>query len=251
MRSGASIARRSSYGAILLLTLLISACSRKESSPEHPEHSTPPPLLSKKVYDTARLFNGITLKSSLEGTPSQETSLHLEADPSSYQIQLELHLQVPKPASTSAEVLAATPELGDLLPNLEALLENSEPSPSFETLFAYKEKKLRANLETLQTLLPRDTLYDCQTILNLQNPDTSRGAILIQALMNVNTDGSDGDRNLPVEKAALFFQPQTNYRWPKASKHPNPFLHTAVEQIAGLAKRKALTSRKNWLRRRP
>jgi hypothetical protein len=49
--------------------------------------------------------------------------------------------------------------------------------------------------------------------------------------MNVNTDGSDGDRNLEIEKLSSFYQPQTNYRWPKKGDRPNPCLKEAEERV--------------------
>ncbi len=222
------------YAGLILLLTLGCGCAKKAPSPEPPPHPSPPPvpLIPRKIYDTARLFSGITLKSSVETTSSDTTSLHLAEDADSYQLTLTLHFCLPKPASTAEELLSATPELGSLLPDLGLLLQGEIISPDFAMLFAHKEKNLRANLEMLQKLLPSDTLYDCQTILNLQNAKTSRHAILIQALMNVNADGSDGDRNLEVEKLSAFFQPQTNYRWPKTTEHPNPWLHDTEQHLA-------------------
>jgi hypothetical protein len=49
--------------------------------------------------------------------------------------------------------------------------------------------------------------------------------------MNVNTDGSDGDRNLEIEKLSSFYQPQTNYRWPRRGDRPNPCLKEAEERV--------------------
>lgn len=231
-----SLRRRvlTSTGACVLLLLfsLTLGCSKKEAPSLATPSPTPIPLIPRKSYETARLFNGITLKSSVESTPSGESSLHLEKQPESYTLQLELHLLVPTPATTATNLLAATPELAELLPHLDDLLTNATASPDFATLFTHKEKNLRANLNTLQRLLPLDTLYDCQTILNLQNSSTSRRALLIQALMNVNADGSDGDRNLDPDSHSAFFQPQTNYRWPKATAHPNPCLHDTEQRLS-------------------
>ena len=142
-----------------------------------------------------------------------------------------MRLQIPKPATTTGDLLAATPELAGLLPTLDQLLTNATASPDFESLYSYKEKNLRANLNTLQRLLPIDTLYDCQTILKLDTPLAARRIILIQALMNVNADGSDGDRNLDVDSHSAFYQPQTNYRWPKVTEHPNPCLRDTEERL--------------------
>ena len=230
------IARRNSLidgaGWSLALLMLASGCSKKQPAQPSSSHPTPTPFIPRKAYDTARIFNGITLKSSVEATQSDHTSLHLEPIPDSYELQLDLHLQVPKPAVTATDLLAATPELGGLLPDLDQLLQNATASPDFAALFDHKEKNLRANLGVLQKLLPRDTLYDCQTILNLQHPRSFRTALLVQALMNVNSDGSDGDRNLDTEKNSAFFQPQTNYRWRKKTERPNPCLQDTERHLA-------------------
>ena len=223
-------------GWSLALLLLASGCSKRQPPPS-PSHPTPTPFIPRKSYDTARLFNGITLKSRVETTQSDHTALHLEPRSDSYELQLDLHLQVPKPAVTATDLLAATPELGSLLPDLDQLLQNATASPDFAALFDHKEKNLRANLGMLQKLLPRDTLYDCQTILNLQNPTNSRHALLVQAIMNVNSDGSDGDRNLETEKNSAFFQPQTNYRWAKKTVRPNPCLRDTERHLAEIEKK--------------
>ena len=219
------------WSLVAFLTLF-SGCSKKETPAPPPAHPTPTPPIPRKIYDTARLFNGITLKSSVESIQSDHTALHLEPRSDSYELQLDVHLQVPMPATSLTDLLAATPELDTLLPDLDRLLQNVTPSPDFATLFDHKEKNLRANLGMLQKLLPRDTLYDCQTILNLQNTQNSRRALLIQALMNVNADGSDGDRNLETEKNTPFFQPQTNYRWLKKTGRPNPCLKDTEQHLA-------------------
>jgi len=222
----------------LLIVILVVWWARKSRPlPTPPPSPTPAPvqLLPRKDYNTARLFNGIWVKSLLKSTPTNATALHLEGEPDSYQLQLELHLRIPKPAITQADLLDASPELDTLIPHLDQILQQASASPDFETLFEHKEKNLRSNLTILQRLLPRDTIYDCQTILDLEHPETKRHALLIQALMDVNADGSDGDRNLPVGKLSAFFQPQTNYRWPKVDpSHPNPWLHETQKQLASL-----------------
>jgi len=233
MRDSLCVITKRGAGVLLLLLSLTLGCSKQETPKGKPSPTpTPLSLLPRKEYETARLFNGILVKSSVKVTPSEESALSLEKRSESYTLELTLRLQVPAPATTATNLLAATPDLAELLPNLDSLLTNASASPDYATLFDYKEKNLRANLNTLQRLQPLDTLYDCQTILNLQNPTTARRALLIQALMNVNTDGSDGDRNLDLDSSSAFFQPQTNYRWPKASAHPNPYLKEIERRLS-------------------
>ena len=67
-------------------------------------------------------------------------------------------------------------------------------SPLFQELYDIKVRTLRENLVRLDQLLSRHNFYDCQTILRLRHPETKRDAILLQADMDVDADGSDSDR---------------------------------------------------------
>ena len=220
----------------VMVLLLLDGCSKKQPSKQefgHPTPSTSPiPTLPRKNYDTAKLFNGISLKSSVDCTPSQTTALSALLNSNSYKMDINLHVQWPKAATSLPDLQAATPEIAELLPALNSLLSNAVPSPDFGELLDRKEKSLRNNLGQLQHLPYRDSLFDCQTILDLNHPATSRRALLIQAIMNVNTDGSDGDRNLPLDRLSLTYQPQTNYRWSKKTDRPNPCLREEISQLA-------------------
>ena len=222
----------------LILAVVPISCSKKQRSYQENGHPTPVPVLPRKNYDTAKLFNGISLTSGVDCASSQETALGALSDSNTYKMDINLHVQWPRPATTLSDVQAATPEIVDVLPNLGALLQGVTASPDFASLLANKEKSLRANLTTLQRLPYRDSLFDCQTILNLRNPISSdtpnatRTALFVQAIMNVNTDGSDGDRNLVIDKLSPTFQPQTNYRWPKTGAHPNPCIREFEARLA-------------------
>jgi len=210
--------------------LILPACSKKKESPP-----APPPVLARKNYDTARLFNGASLKTSVNCGQGTTTTLETITETNSYEADITLHVRWPAAATNSAGILAATPELGTLLPSLSRLLEGAVPSPDFAGLLERKERSLRANLSQLQKLPYRDSLFDCQTILNLKHPETGRRVLFVQAIMNVNTDGSDGDRNLAIDRLSSTYQPQTNYRWPKTGSHPNPCLRDAEAHIALLS----------------
>jgi len=216
----------------LILTLTTQGCSKKQPAKQEVGHPTPVPVLSRKNYDTSKLFSGIIIKSSVEGSPSQETAMEAVADSNSYKMDINLHVQWPKAATTTSELQAATPDILGLLPSLDTYLTNAVPSPDFALLLNHKEKSLRNNLGQLQHLPYRDSLFDCQTILDLRNPKTSRRALFVQAIMNVNTDGSDGDRNLTIDHFSPTFQPQTNYRWGKKTDRPNPCLRESLSQLA-------------------
>ena len=221
----------SKLGILCLLGSLLFAgfgCSKQPSAKSQPSI----PYLPRKNYDTARLFNGIFLKSSVVCTNSPRTALATVADTNSYQLDITLHVDWPQAATTANDLTAATPVLSTLLPNLDQLLSGVAPSPAYAELLRHKEHSLRVNLVSLQRLPYRDSLFDCQTILDLHNTNSSRSALLVQAIMNVNTDGSDGDRNLQIDKLSSTFQPQTNYRWEKTGSRPNPCLKEAESRLA-------------------
>jgi hypothetical protein len=221
---------RGSCAALLLAALLSPGCSKKPKETKQSSHPEKQSVLPRKNYDTAKLFNGVSLKTSVTCAQGSATTLETIAETNSYAADLSLHVQWPAPATNPAAVLAATPELAGLLPDLLGLLDRAVVSPDFAALLEHKEKQLRANLAQLQKLPYRDSLFDCQTILNLGNG--SRHALLVQAIMNVNTDGSDGDRNLTIDRLSSTFQPQTNYRWPKSGTHPNPCLRETDSRTA-------------------
>ncbi len=226
--------RRTAILSLLALTSFQASCGKRDREPKTEEKPKQIPVLPRKSYDTAKLFNGITLRSTVLGDPSELTAIQAAADTNSYRLDINLKVAWPKAATSVPDLSAATPELPSLLPDLGSLLHEVTPSPDFAKLLENKERNLRANLSTLQRLPYRDSLYDCQTILELSARKTGRQALLVQAVMNVNTDGSDGDRNLEIEKLSTLFQPQTNYRWAKSSAHPNPCLAEAEKRLAGL-----------------
>jgi hypothetical protein len=200
---------------------------------EVPETPTPaptptrPPVVTGKL-DTARLFNGITLHSTVETTPGADAATE-RIQPESYVLDLKLLARVPTPNKTIEELAKISPQLPTLLPALSSMLPTDPVSPLFTQLYDTKVKKLRENLGRLDLLLSRHNFFDCQTVLQLQHPETHRKALLFQADMDVDADGSDSDR-LPVGTGApTNFKPATSYRWDKKTNVPNPYL-AATEQ---------------------
>ncbi|MBX9742818.1 MAG: glycoside hydrolase family 75 protein [Chthoniobacterales bacterium] len=194
--------------------------------------------LPRGSYDVLKMANGATVEASVKVLQNTNSALTAASFPEAYALQLTLHLAIPTPATTMEELCAATPELPAALPALKSMLpepsanQERKASPFYTILFNHKIKTLEAQLAHLGQLPSRDTLYDCQTILALTNKETQANALLVQAIMNVNADGSDGDRNIPLEKLSSCYQPQTNYRWPKASPHPNPNVTDIEAQVA-------------------
>jgi hypothetical protein len=104
-------------------------------------------------------------------------------------------------------------------------------SPLFAELYNTKIRMLRENLARLDLLLSRHNFFDCQTVLQLQHPQSHRRALLLQADMDVDADGSDGDR-MPVGTGApTNFKPFTSFKWAKKTPAPNPYLAATEERL--------------------
>ncbi len=206
--------------------------------------ATRPPVIGGKL-DLPRLFNGVTLRSELETMPGRAASDE-RVDPLSYVLDLKLKARVPTPNRSMEELAKVSPELGNLLPGLGALMTPENVSPYFAQLYETKVRELRENLSRLDALLSRHNFYDCQTVLSLRHPETKRRALLFQADMDVDADGSDGDRVPAGNGASATFKPFTSFRWAKKSKLRNPYLseieeklgHVEAEQKSAPAERK-------------
>ena len=185
--------------------------------------------ISKKPL--SELFNGLTLQSSLLTPHGTESATIIRKQPQSYRVEITLHAVLPQP-NTSAEKLAQlVPALPEVLRDFNFLLSNAKISPAFATLYENKTAVLRQNLLYFEQAISRQNFYDCETMLHLQNPQTGRRAILGIGPMNVNTDGSDGDRNVFIDRSSFTFQPTTSYRWAKTSKRPNPFIEATEREL--------------------
>ncbi len=181
--------------------------------------------------DTGMLFNGLQYKWNVETLPG-ETAARDRVDDDAYRLELKLKIRMPRPAVTLEDVQVANPLLPRLLPSLPQLLAGAEVSPDYDKLYELKLDWLRERLEKIEQILSRHNFYDCDTILKLRHPETGRKAIFVQGDMDVNVDGSDGDRNIEVDGSGQFFQPQTSYRWRKQTDRPNPFLARYETRLA-------------------
>jgi hypothetical protein len=203
---------------------------REELATPTPEPSpTRPPPIGGKL-DTARLFSGITLHSSVEPTPGADATTE-RLDPESYVLEVKLKPRVPTPNRTIEELAKVSPKLPELLPGLSTMLPTEPVSPLFALLYDTKVRMLRENLNRLDVLLSRHNFFDCQTILQLQHPQTHRKALLLQADMDVDADGSDGDRMTVGTGAPTNFKPFTSYRWAKKTSQPNPYLAATQDKL--------------------
>jgi hypothetical protein len=190
---------------------------------------TRPPVITGKL-DTAKLFNGITLHSTIETLPGADASTE-RIEPDSYVIDLKLRARVPSPNRTIEELARVNPQLPALLPGLAAMLIPDPVSPLYAQLYDTKIRVLRENLVRLDRLPSRHNFFDCQTVLQLEHPQTHRKALLVQADMDVDADGSDADR-MPIGTGSpANFKPATSYRWPKTTSAPNPYLASMESQL--------------------
>lgn len=201
----------------------ITATPTPEPSP------TRPPVITGKI-DTGKLFSGITLHSSIETKPGADATTE-RSDPDSYTIDLKLEVRLPSPNRTIDELAKVSPQLPALLPGLAAMLPSEPVSPLYSELYDTKLRVLRDKLARLDLLLSRHNFFDCQTVLQLQHPQSYRKAVLFQADMDVDADGSDGDRMPTGTGAPTNFKPFTSYKWPKKTTAANPYLQGTEDRL--------------------
>ena len=202
--------------------------------------ATRPPVITGKL-DMAKLFNGITLHSTVETVPGADAATE-RTQPESYVLDLKLLAHVPSPNKTIEDLAKVSPELPTLLPGLTSMLSADSVSPLFAELYDTKVRMLRENLGRLDLLLSRHNFFDCQTVLQLQHPQTHRKALLLQADMDVDADGSDSDRLPAGTGASANFKPATSYRWEKKTDAPNPYLAGTEQRLKRAEDEYALAS---------
>ncbi len=202
-------------------------------TPEPPPPPLPETLIPFQKLDTAKLYNGIEVKSSFS-TEQGTLATKERADPQSYTLELKLNVRVPEPNNSLEEIQGINPALPTVLPGLNVLMESAKVSNFWHGLYENKVAFLQPRLNRLDALLSRHNFYDCETILEMSYPETGRKLLFIQSEMDVNGDGSDGDRELKVDQTSSTFQPFTSYRWPKKTKNPNEFLVGRETRLAEL-----------------
>ena len=204
---------------------------RPTPTPEPPPTPVPTPYVPQKTLNVGSLFNGIHFKTKLETVPgTTATADRNMAD--SYTVEVNVKVTVPKPHRSLAELSKLNERIGKLMPGLEVMLPTAKVSPEFDDLYRRKVTSIRSNLDRLDQLISRHNFFDCETILELQNPKTKRKALLIQADMDVDTDGADGDRMATFDTSSRTFQPLTSYRWKKRTATPNPCAPIWEKRIA-------------------
>lgn len=195
----------------------------------------PPPYVPAKRVEFGKVFNGMQYKVTLE-TEHGTTAAKDRTDPASYTAEVTVKVKVPKPHKELGEIAALNPKIATVLPQLPQLLERANVSPFFDDLYRLKVADTQKKLNRLDVLLSRANFYDTETILELQHPETKRRALLVQADMDVDEDGSDPERVPFVDGSSLTYQPFTSYNWKRKTDVPNPFL-AGREQALEKAKR--------------
>lgn len=237
----------------------------EEPEPLGPLESDPDPIFPTGVLtppdgvDIRSLSKGINLKVTFESTEGGVASRE-RLDDEAYVAEYTLKVRMPQPAQTMEALTAVNPRLSQMLPGLPELLDGpdgAKVSAWYRQLYANKAERLKAKVGQLDDILTRHNFYDCETILNLRHPGSGRRVFLLQAEMDVVSDGSDGDRlpTMPDEIVnSTNYQPFTSYRWKKTGQTPNPMI-AGWETRIGNAKREmaaegTTAARKKWLQDR-
>ncbi len=193
---------------------------------------TPTPYVPQKELLLGRIFNGVNFKTSFETLPGTTATADRGKD-DSYMVEVSVKLKVPKPHRSLPELERLNPQIAKVLPGLPAMLEKAEVSPEFDELYRRKVDSVKSSLSRLDQFLTRHNFYDCETVLQLEHPESKRRALLIQADMDVDTDGSDGDRLIAADGTqSRTYQPFTSYYWPKRTSVANPCIAVWEKKIA-------------------
>lgn len=215
-----------------------------------PPSPLPSSFVPRKDVDVATLYNGITIQTKVDAQEGTYASIERK-DKDAYTVEFNLKIRIPKANSTLPELARINPELPKMLPGLESMLEKGTVSGFYHKLYERKTAMVQQNLTRLNKLLDKHNFFDCETILELTHPTSSRKALLIQSEMDVVADGSDGDR-MPSMTADIylsdFYQPFTSYEWAKRGSTPNPLLsryQSRYNSASNEYKQKGLSKDKN------
>ena len=197
---------------------------------EVPVPSSPVPLPTAPVLgtrkDVATLFGGVKLESKLVAEPGERATTERTRE-ESYAATFEFKLKVPVPAKTVEDFTALNASLPVLVPSLKDLLATAKVSGFYHHLYGQKQKSIQANILRLDRVLTRHNFYDLESVLELEHATTKQKALLLQAEMDVVSDGSDGDRMESFDDyifKSQHFQPTTSYAWDKVTTKQNPVI---------------------------
>ena len=214
------------------------------------------PVVEETRGDMIRLSKGFHFKYELE-TVQAGLASEIRNNNDSYVAEYKLKLQVPKASTQLEELESVNPMIGEVLPGLASSLEGAQVSKFFDQLYQKKLTRVESDVLKLNVLITKHNYFDCETILNLKHPETGRKFLLVQADMDVVSDGSDGDRLAKMPSKIVDstnYQPFTSYGWKKTTGTPNPMVKGWVKRIANakreIADKNITDYRKQWLRNR-
>ena len=191
------------------------------------EVKVPPPYYQvKKGTDVAKTSKGFDYQYRVEERPGRLASGEREKD-GTYEASLVFSVNRPEAAKRFDELLSVNGELGKMLPDLETMVEAAVVSPFYRALYQNKVERLKTYANRFDRVLTKHNYYDCQTMLEMVHPQSKRKVFLMQADMDVVSDGSDGDR-LPTMPDKIvnsaYYQPFTSYGWKKTGTVENPMI---------------------------
>jgi len=188
-----------------------------------PPPPPPTPYVPNKKIEVGKIFNGMQLRTTLQ-TEWGTTATKDRGEAGSYTADIQIHVKVPKPHHDLAELSHLNSQLPTVLPQLPILLDTGRISPFYDDLYRLKVTALQQSLMHLDNMLSRHNFYDCETLLEFEHPVSKRRALLLQADMDTDNDGSDSDRVADVDGSSATFAPFTSYKWPKKTAQQNSFI---------------------------
>lgn len=186
----------------------------------------PDKFVSYKSIDTAKLWSGIEVNSVMDVVEGRIASEERN-NPKGYTFDFKINLTVPVPASSLDALAGSNPKLPVVLPGLGKLLAAGKVSGFYHKLYEIKTKRVQQYITRLNAIPDRHNFYDCESIMELQDPDTGQRVFFLQGDMDVVSDGSDGDRMPEYDEyiaQSTNYQPFTSYGWKKKTARPNPLL---------------------------
>jgi hypothetical protein len=186
----------------------------------------PPYYQVKKGTDLAKTSRGFDYKYKVEERPGRLASGERKNN-GTYEASLVFSVNRPEPAKQFDQLVEMTPELGKMFPDLKVMVEAAVVSPFYKNLYDNKKERLKKYANRFDRVLTKHNYFDCQTMLEMEHPQSKRKVFLMQADMDVVSDGSDGDRLAEMPDSIVnsaYYQPFTSYGWKKTGKVENPMI---------------------------
>ena len=186
----------------------------------------PPYYQVKKGTDVSKTSRGFDYKYKVEERSGRLASGERKKN-GTYEASLVFSVNRPEPAKHYDQLIAMTPELAKMFPDLKVMVEGAVVSPFYKGLYDNKTARLKKYANRFDRVLTKYNYYDCETMLEMEHPQSKRKVFLMQADMDVVSDGSDGDRLAKMPDSIVnsaYYQPFTSYGWKKTGKVENPMI---------------------------